>query len=63
MPISLFELVMAWVFGGALLLGLAILFVGLRQKERRLKALHFALAIAIPLSAWAILRAGSAMGI
>ncbi|QFT78098.1 hypothetical protein [Erythrobacter sp. THAF29] len=63
MAITLFELVMGWVFLAALGLGLVTFIVGLRQKERDRKLLHFAVASALPLGAWVILMAGSALGI
>ncbi|QUL38535.1 hypothetical protein [Erythrobacter sp. JK5] len=63
MPISLFELIMGWVFLLAIVLGVVTVIVGLRQEGSRAKLLHFAVAVVLPISAWALLQIGSAIGL
>ncbi len=63
MPISLFELIMSWVFFLAIVLGVVTLFVGLRQVGSRARLLHLSVAIALPAGAWALLQLGSAVGL
>ena len=59
MPISLFELIMSWVLILTIILAAVTIFVGLKHKDRKSMALHFAVAMLMPLAAWTVSTVGS----
>ena len=63
MPVSLFELIMGWVFLGAIICGVIMLFVAFRQKSRRDQMTYFVVAFGLPVGAYALLMLGSWMEI
>jgi hypothetical protein len=58
MPISVFELLMGLAFLGAILIGVVLFVIGLRQKTLNGKLWHFGVGLGLPLGAWLFLVFG-----